>query len=348
MKVVVVGGSGNVGSAVLRALAGESAVDDVIGVARRRPDPGTAPFDSARWLEHDVGLPAPAPQDQRADPLLAAFDGADAVVHLAWQIQPNRDRNRLRRTNVDGTARVAAAVARAGVPHLVVASSVGAYSPAPDDRPHAEDWPTGGVPTSHYSVDKAAQERVLDDLEARHPDVVVTRVRPSLVFQPDAGAEVGRYLLGPLVPRAPLAARVLPVVPLPAGLRFQVVHADDLARAYLHAVLRPAAARGAFNVAADDVLTAPDVAGVLDHGRWLALPPGALRRALALAWWARAVPTDPGWLDMAMQAPVMDTSRVRAELGWAPRHGARDALESLVRGIARREGLASPPLHPGR
>lgn len=346
----MVGATGNVGSALLRALAAEPAVGEVVGVARRRPEEDAEPYRGVRWVEHDVGaLPATAgTRGAATDPLDDALAGADAVVHLAWLIQPNRDRTLLRRTNVDGTARVAAAAARAGVPHLVVASSVGAYSPAHDDRPHDETWPTGGVPTSHYSVDKAAQERVLDRFEARHPEAVVTRVRPSLVFQPDAGAEVDRYFLGPLVPRWAAGARVLPVVPLPSGLRFQAVHADDLAQAYLAAVLQPARARGAFNVAGDGVLTGREVAELLDHGHALGLPPALVRRVLALAWQAHVVPTDPGWLDMAMSAPVMDTARVRDVLGWSPRHTAAESLAALLGGLARREGLDSPPLRPGR
>lgn len=164
-------------------------------------------------------------------------------MHLAWLIQPNRQRERLRRTNVEGTRRVAEAVARAGVPHLVVASSVSAYSPVADDEPRREDWPVAGTRTSHYSVDKAAQERVLDEFERAHPDVAVARLRPALIFQADAAQEVVRYFLGPLVPVSLLRYGRPPAIPLPAGLRLQAVHADDVADAYARVVLERARGR---------------------------------------------------------------------------------------------------------
>jgi len=84
--------------------------------------------------------------------LAPLFDGADRVVHLASLIQPSRDLAQLWRVDVDGSSRVFSAVAEAGVPALVYASSVGAYSPGPKDRAVDETWPTGGVPTSSRRV----------------------------------------------------------------------------------------------------------------------------------------------------------------------------------------------------
>lgn len=341
MRIVVVGQTGNVGTAVLRALQAAPEVDSVLGVARRLPDRTTAPYQDAEWAALDLADPD---EESVVDRLTTLLRGADAVVHLAWLIQPNRERDLLRRTNVDGTRRVAAAVVRAGVPHLVVASSVGAYAEVGDDVPRREDWPATGLPTSHYSVDKAAQERVLDELERDHPEVTVARLRTALVFQGDAGHEIVRYFVGPLAPVSLLRRHRLPLLPLPAGLRLQAVHADDAAAAYLQVVLQRAG--GAFNVAAHDLLRGPDLARIADHGRLVELPPTAVRTALALAYAARAVPADPGWLDMGMGVPVMDTTRATAELGWEPRHTAAQALEEMVTGMAEGRGLASAPLRP--
>jgi UDP-glucose 4-epimerase len=79
------------------------------------------------------------------------FRHADAVVHLAWQIQPSHDPARLRRTNAEGSTRVLQAVATANVPALVYASSVGAYSAGPKDRLVDENWPMNGIRTSFYA-----------------------------------------------------------------------------------------------------------------------------------------------------------------------------------------------------
>lgn len=342
MRVVVVGATGNVGTALLRALHREPRVTSVLGMARRLPDREAAPYRHAEWAPVDVATEG---SDEALIAALAEeFRGADAVVHLAWLVQPNRERDLLRRTHVEGTRRVAEAVVRAGVPHLVVASSVGAYSPVSNNVPRAEDWPTDGIPTSHYSVDKAAQERVLDEIETSHPDLAVARLRPALIFQGDAAQSVVRYFLGPLVPVRLLRHRRPPVLPLPAGIRAQAVHADDAADAYLRVILERA--RGAFNVAADDVLLGRDLARIVDHGRLIELPPAVARTALGAAYDGRVVRMDPGWLDMAMTVPVLDTTRIRSELGWTPRRTAAEAVEELLAGMAVGQGLRSATLHP--
>src|SRR5688572_9794637 len=156
MRIVVTGATGNVGTAVLRALAADERVEEIVGLARRVPswrNPRT------RWVRAEVA----------ADPLEPHFADADAVIQLAWLVQPSRDERELERVNVEGSRRVFEAAAAAGAGALVHASSVGAYSPGPKDRRVDESWPTGGIETSFYSRHKAAAERLLDATEARHP-----------------------------------------------------------------------------------------------------------------------------------------------------------------------------------
>ncbi|HXQ88916.1 MAG TPA: NAD-dependent epimerase/dehydratase family protein, partial [Solirubrobacterales bacterium] len=131
MRVVVTGASGNVGTSVLEALADEPEVESVVGLARRVPD---APFPKVEWVGADV----------TETELTPIFSGADAVVHLAWAIQPSRDETLTERINLGGTRQVLDAVARAGVETLVYASSVGAYGPGPKRRRVDESWPVDG------------------------------------------------------------------------------------------------------------------------------------------------------------------------------------------------------------
>jgi UDP-glucose 4-epimerase len=330
MRVVVIGGSGNVGTAVLRQLSGEPGIE-LVGVSRRRPAPGP-PFDGVEWHTADIASPD-------SPPLLdAALRGADAVVHAAWLIQPNRDEDALRRTNVDGSSRVVDAVRRAGGPHLVYLSSIGAYSPGSKDTPVDEDWPTHGVPSSTYSRHKVAVERLLDQVE---PELRVTRLRPTLIMQRGAASEVARYFLGGLMPKWVLRPGRLPVVPLPRGLTLQLVHADDVARA-VALVLRNATT-GAINLAADPLAPA-ELARVIG-GRYLPVPAAAVRAAVAASWRARLQPTDEGWVDLAMAVPTLDTTRARDLLGWHPERGSAEALREMLGGLADHAAVpASPPL----
>ncbi|WP_217914961.1 NAD-dependent epimerase/dehydratase family protein [Miltoncostaea marina] len=333
MRVVVTGATGNVGTALLRALAVEPRVASVLGVARRppaEPPPGT------EWMAADVA-------DAELEP---AFAGADAVVHLAWAIRPSHDMARLWRTNVLGSARVFAAARAAGVPALVHASSVGAYSPGPKDRRVDESWPARGLASSFYAVHKAECERRLDILEREAPGMRVVRMRPGLIFSRRASSRVARLFLGPLAPRAAARPSRLPVVPDIPGLRVQAVHSDDVADAYRLAIVRDDA-RGAFNVAAEPPLDPASVAGILGARR-VPVPARLVRAVVDASWRARLQPTPPGWLDMALAVPLMDCSRARDLLGWRPARSSGEALRELLEGVADGAGGPTPALRPGR
>ncbi len=332
MRVVVLGATGNVGTSVLRALAGDPNVDAIVGVARRRP---AMTFPGVDWVQADI----------RSDDLVSIFRGADAVVHLAWLIQPSRDEAELRSVNVGGSARVFRAAGEAGVGALVYASSVGAYSPGPKDRAVDESWPTGGIETSFYSRHKAEVERVLDGFERDFPDVRTVRHRPGLIFKAEAAEEIRRYFIGPFLP-SPLVRRpLIPIVPDIERLRFQAVHSLDVGEAYALAAVNENA-RGAYNVAADPVLD-PDALAEILGARKLPVPAAAVRAAAAVAWRARLTPTPEGWLDMALAVPIMDTTRIRTELGWEPRRSSATALRDLLNGLRDRSDADTPPLARG-
>lgn len=338
MRVVVVGASGNVGTALLRRLVDAPEVDELVGVSRR-PPPDRPPYESVRWVACDIGAEAAVTD------LVDAFRGADAVVHLAWQIQPSQQPKVLHRSNVTGSRHVADAVLRAGVPALVVASSVGVYSPARSKEERVdESYPREGVPGSLYSQQKAAQERLLDVVEENNPDLRVVRLRPGLIFQYDAGGQIARYFVGPFAPVSLLRRRRVPVLPLPPSLRVQCLHAHDVADAYARAVFS-SDARGAYNVAAEPVLDPDTIARTL-KGRAVPVPAGLLTWAAAATWVTRLQPTDPGWVWLGMRSPLLDSTRIRTGLGWRPRYDAVSALTDLVDGMAAGAGTGSPALRP--
>lgn len=331
MRVVVTGATGNVGTSVLAALGRDPQVTEIVGLARRVPESLSLP--KVRWHQADVTV----------TPLAPLFEGADAVVHLAWAIQPSHDEEAMERVNVLGSGRVFGAAAEAGIGTLVYASSVGAYSPGPKDREVDEAWPTEGIPTSTYSRHKARVERLLDDLAAGRRMRVV-RLRPGLIFKAEAASEIRRLFLGPLLPNLLVRPKLIPFVPDAAGLRFQAVHADDVGEAYRRAVVGDV--DGAFNIAAEPIIGSPELASLL-RARKLPLPAKALRTAAAVTWRAHLQPAEAGWIDLALGVPLMDTGRARRELGWDPRTTSLDALGELLAGLRHGRGGDTPPLDPG-
>jgi nucleoside-diphosphate-sugar epimerase len=331
MRVVVTGATGNVGTSVLQALTRDSAIEEIVGLARRRP---RLELPRTRWIGADVAR----------DDLTGHFRGADCVVHLAWTLQASKDRPASRAVNVDGSRRVFEAAAAASVPSLVHASSVGAYARGPKDRRVDESWPIGGIPTSAYSRDKAEVERILDQFEAQHPDMRVVRLRPALIFKSQAASAIRRLFVGPLLPPALLRTWLIPIVPAADRLRVQAVHSLDAADAYHRAIVGEA--RGAFNIAAEPVIDAPELGRLLG-----ALPvpvsPAVLRAAFEASWKLRLQPSPPSWLDIALGIPLMDVSRAQRELGWSATRGAGDVVLELLDGMRRGDGVATAPLAPG-
>ena len=340
--VAVTGASGNLGTALLRRLtAPGSGVAEVRGLARRRPS-DDAPYDGVRWHLADLGEPSAGAE-------IAEFvEGADAVVHLAWALQPGRRPEDLRTVNVGGTGRVARAAAAAGVAHLVQLSSLGVYAPGAVGQRVTEDWPTTGIPSAQYSRDKVEAERVVREVAGRHRDLTVSFVRPTLVLQPEAGSEIGRYFLGPLLFGA---ARLLPLpiakllpLPLPA-LSVAFVHADDVADAIVRILGRRA--DGPFNLAAEPLMDAAAIARALGTIR-VPVPTVALRTAVLAAFVAHVIPTEPGWLDIAVGAPALDSTRAHRLLDWTPEHRGDDVLARFVAALGSGEGGAGPLLHPAK
>ncbi len=336
MRIVIVGASGNVGTAVLRLLQARDTPPEVIAVSRRTPPP-EPPYDLAHW--HRIDLSAPGVSDR----LTPVFTGADAVLNLAWGFQPTRDAAQLERVGVGGLTAIVQAVARAGVGQLVHMSSVGAYRAAERGRRVDESWPTDGVPSSVYSRHKAAAERVLDQFEAGPGEgsAVITRFRPGIVVQRAAGSSLLRYGVPGYVPARMITA--LPLLPLDRSFTVPLVHADDLAAAVVASIDRRAG--GAFNIAAEPPISRNELAAALG-AHPVPLPASALRAIVAASWHARLQRIDAGWIDLAFSVPLLNTGRARTVLGWEPRVDAVTALVEAVAGMRDAASTSSPVLRP--
>jgi nucleoside-diphosphate-sugar epimerase len=315
MRVAVTGASGTIGQALIPRLLKDPRVDSVVAVVHDRELPADERCDV---VQADVGSP------DAVTVLSSAFKGCDAVVHLAWQTIATDDRARQQQINVGGTANVVEAAEAAGVNQLVHLSSAAVYSPASSGEPVTEGWPTDGVDSSAYSQDKVAVEAMLT---AGTGSLRVGIVRPPMVVNPDTVPRVVGTMLGRLTPVLRLTGGRVPLVPVPAGIRAQVVHADDIAelvRLMLHRV-----SVGAFNVATDDVLGQVDVARLMG-GIALPVPTFVLRPVLSTLHRAGLVPVDTSWLDLLASCPVLDTTRARDELGWSPRFDAMMTARASV------------------
>ncbi|MFN3602278.1 MAG: NAD-dependent epimerase/dehydratase family protein [Dietzia sp.] len=334
MRIVIIGASGNVGTALLRRLHETHPGDRLVGIVRRPPEP-VGVYRDVEW--HALNVAAPSAVQE----LGRLFAGADAVVNLAWGFQPTRSVDYLERVGVGGTTAVLAAAQSAGVGHLVHMSSVGTYAPGRYGDHVDEKWATTGVRTSPYSRHKSTAETLIDEHELLHgsDSVPIARMRPGFIIQRAAASGLTRYGLPAYVPVR--LVPLLPLLPLDRGLRVPLVHSDDVADAIVRVIEQRAT--GPFNIAADQPLTRDDVAEALG-ARTVHVPSAILGPLIALTWRARLQPVDRGWLDMAFTLPLMDCTRARTELGWAPAWTPKDALADLLDGISHLAHTESAPL----
>jgi nucleoside-diphosphate-sugar epimerase len=266
--------------------------------------------------------------------------GVDAVVHLAWAIQPSFRTSYLIRANVGATARVIEAVVHADVRHLVHMSSVAVYSPGPKEPAVDETWPAAGFASLDYSRHKVAVESQLKKLRESSPEITVSWMRSALIFQRAAASGIARYFF-PFLP-GPLA-RATPVLPFDPAMITQVVHADDVADALVRVL--QAKVSGPFNIAAAPPVS-PDRLADLMNARLVPVPTRLMRAAVAASWQLRAQPLAPGWLDLLRSSPTMSSARAHTELGWSATLSSGAVIEELIDGLATGSGGDSEAIRP--
>ena len=131
--------------------------------------------------------------------LLADFE-IDSLVHLAFILEPRRNRAEVRRVNVDGAANVLEGCGRAPVSHLLYLSSTsvyGAHRDNPDEL--TEDSPARPVRGFQYSEDKLEAEKLFSAYGREHPDCGVAILRACPVLGPKADNYIARSFLTPVL-----------------------------------------------------------------------------------------------------------------------------------------------------
>jgi UDP-glucose 4-epimerase len=332
LTVAVTGPTGDIGRSLLRALERTAEVGRVTAMARRPFDPDAEGLGKTEYRQGDVLDP---------DAVAEVVADADVVVHLAFVIMG--DAEETASVNLRGSRNVFSAAINGRAARLVYASSVAAYG-FHADNPEllTEDLPPRATRRHYYSAQKAELEEALQELLAG-ADTDAYVFRPCIVAGPDALALVQSipYLqLSERLPAAVMRALELmpalkPVIPDP-GVRFQLVHHDDVASALRAAVLGRGQP-GIYNLAGEGTLTTADVARALD---WysIAVPDLALGAAAELVARLPFVPAEAQWIESLRRPVLMDTSKARRVLRWRPRHDAAETLQAMV-DAAHRERL---------
>jgi UDP-glucose 4-epimerase len=317
MRYVITGGSGYIGSRLVDLLSRREDTERIV-ICDLAPPRDYKP--KTQFEQVDV---------RNRDGVHAVLRRAraDALVHLAFILNPVHDEHLMYDVDVNGTHNVLEAAGEAGTPQVLVTSSAVAYGAFPDNPvPITEDDPVRGVSSFSYARDKTESDRICQLWAAKYPDRVMTIVRPCIVFGPN----VDNYLVR-LWTKMPMAVDVGGSL----DNRVQFVHEDDVVEAITGLLLGRHA--GAFNLAADGVMTRRECAELI------ATPirrlPLAVYRGVARALWgARASEAPPGGIDFELYSWIVSNEKLKRTLEWTPRHTSREKF-----GIAMRAHGKMPP-----
>ncbi|WP_460446091.1 Rossmann-fold NAD(P)-binding domain-containing protein [Angustibacter aerolatus] len=219
-------------------------------------------------------------------PDVEALRASTTLVHLGSDLPHDGSETEAHQRVLRETRQWLLAAAGAGLPHLVVTSSVVAYAAARNRTQRVdESWPVSGVPGSRISRTQADVEALVD---AVAPAGRVTRLRPGLVVREPQRVGAARDVMARPWVDAAQSSTESGVI----RMSVQTLQVGDYVRAVARVVL--SGADGAFNLS--------------EQRPRAVVPTGRSLRA--------------GWLDAAMQCPLMTVDRARRELGWC---AAQDA-----------------------
>lgn len=303
-RVLVTGGSGFLGSSVVRGLA--AAGLEVTSGDLREPD-----------------VPAPGVRHVRLDVTDAALVDAvvgearpEVVVHLAAIVTPGGESNRAREreVDVDGTRHVLDACVAHGVRRIVVSSSGAAYGYHADNPAWiTEDQPVRGNEEFAYSHHKRLVEELLGSYGSL--EQVVLRIGTIL------GSSVDNQITA-LFER-PRLLRIRG-----SESPFVFIWDTDVVAIIQQAVT--GSVTGTFNVAGDGALTITEIAGLLGKPV-LTVPEPVLRAALAVGKRLGLTAYGPEQTVFLRYRPVLANDRLQEVFGYTPTRTSREAFDEWRR-----------------
>lgn len=322
--VLVTGASRFVGSNLVARFSRNETIERVIAVDGRIP---------RKELLRGMGRAEFIRADIR-NPMIRKVIGdnqVDTVVHAGVISRPPKGGSRaaMKDINVLGAMQLFAVCQKAPtVRKVVLRSSSAIYGGnSKDPAKFTEEMSARTPPGGAFARDAIEVEGYLRGLARRRPDLATATVRLSPLIGPGLNATVGRYFRWPAVPTV-----------LGRDARIQLLHEEDAFAALEHAAVRGPA--GTFNVAGDGVMLLSQA--VARAGRIEAPMPFPLFRSVGRAVMGPVMREfSDEQLDYFRYGCVLDTTRMRSDLGFVPRWTTTQAFDDFVRGAG-----VSPVLDP--
>jgi UDP-glucose 4-epimerase len=311
LRVAVTGAAGSVGAKLVERLAASDDVDSIVAFDTR-----PIPFQHPKVVSFQQDIRQPMADVLREYRI-------DSIVHLAFLLRQQRNREAMRRINVGGTAQVLRGCQEAGIRRLVYFSSTTVYGPHPGDvLPYTEQSPVRPVRGFAYAEDKAATELMIEAFAADNPETCVTVLR-------------GCVIMGPRSENFITEAFRKPVLVSVAGANpdLQFMHEDDVQEAIELCLMEQVP--GVYNITGHGTVPYREIAQVA--GIRCIPVPASMLEVITQASWNLRLQNDStaSGLAMARWPWVASNEKLTRETGFRPRYSSREALEAstLARGV---------------
>jgi len=315
-KVVLVTGACRfLGGYLIARLVQNTAIERVIAVDAITPSKDLARrMGRAEFVRADIRNPFIAKVIRNSE--------VDTVVHAAAASYAPRSGGRatLKELNVMGAMQLFAACQKAPTVRSVVLKSTSeVYGSNPlDPVMFTEDSSARRPPRDGFARDSIDIEGYARGLGRRRPDIAVTILRLANMIGPAMDTALSRYLAGPMVPTV-----------FGRDARLQLLHEQDALGALERATMvrKP----GTFNVGASGIIMMSQA--IRRSGRiGVALPTLGVRLVDSLASTFSGREFNRDEVDYMSYGRVMDTTRMRTELGYQPKWTTMEAFDDYVRG----------------
>ncbi len=306
MKVAITGAAGYFGQRITERLEGNEACDKIVGISRRKFEHSFKKLDYYRM-------------DVRSEELKQLFGKyeIDAVVHLAFVVNPIHDAKEMNSIDVEGARNVLEAAKQAGVKKVIMTSSTMVYGAWPDNPEFlTESSPLRSHPKYYYSKDKVEVEKMCGVFKKQNPDMIITILRPCLVIGPNVNHFYSRLVNWP-------------VLPLVGGNNpgIQFVHENDIGRAYEFFLTNDIG--GTFNIVGDGTMKWKEIIGAAEK-RAVKMPGFIVYPILSLMWKLHLTESPPEILDFIRYRWVASGDKAR-KAGFTPDYNSKEALYTFLK-----------------
>ena len=304
MKLAITGAAGYFGRKIVQRLEENEEVDYILGISRRK-------------FSHDFKKLDYRRMDVRDKKLGGIFkeEGIDAIIHLAFVLNPIHDEREMHDINIRGAKNVLEAAEYANVDKIVMTSSTMAYGAWPDNPEFLkEDSPLRGHLTYYYNKDKIEGEKLSMEFSRKNPDISMVILRPCLVIGPSVEHFYAKLLNFPFLP---LVDGENP--------RMQFIHEDDVARAYEHFLFN---GNGIYNIVGRGTMRWKEI--IEESGKKaISLPGKILYPSITLLWKLRLLFFPPQILDFIKWSWVASGEKAE-RVGFKANYTTREALHSFL------------------